>query len=397
MRLVLCFVLLISLFFSGCEPGEPDAVPELLDFAFADLKVVSVKINHEEKSVVVIVPYRTSLKQLRASLLAAQGVEIIPASGSLRDFSVPVYYTLSKGKSKVVYTISVRTEEQPFPSLASVDRDSVEAGTGFLLSGRNFGSFQPEISAWLHNGSAEMTKLSVRLLDSTRLMLTVPVATSPGSYRVKVTVDQKTVESDFRLFVSYPAPVLVALTGEHLLQGDTLWVKGEFLDAGKYSFQAHLYGTSGKYISPLSVVRSGNPGFLVTPETPPGKYEVRVFNRTEGKESREKAPAVIYHKDLPFVTGIENAREAYIAPAVIRFKTLNFERSGARFYQTELYRDGFSYVQNALPDAASPVLPVEIPAQLPPGEYRIRFFLSNPESGYSYAFSIDQRVVVKTQ
>ncbi|WP_194765997.1 DUF4960 domain-containing protein [Tamlana sp. I1] len=66
-------------------------------------------INHNSKTITLVLPEGTDLTALRPEIVTSAGVSISPASGELIDFSDPVIYTVSSATLTENYTASVTT------------------------------------------------------------------------------------------------------------------------------------------------------------------------------------------------------------------------------------------------------------------------------------------------
>jgi hypothetical protein len=79
-------------------------VPPLNSFKIAG---VSGTINHESKSITLILPDGANLSSLTPEIGLQSGVAVTPASGVAQNFSQPVNYTVTAGTSSVVYSVNV--------------------------------------------------------------------------------------------------------------------------------------------------------------------------------------------------------------------------------------------------------------------------------------------------
>ena len=79
-------------------------IPPLTSFAIGG---VNGTIDHEGKTVSLILPDGTDLSRLTPTLVVPQGITVSPGSGVVQDFSKPVAYTLASGEKRAVYTVNV--------------------------------------------------------------------------------------------------------------------------------------------------------------------------------------------------------------------------------------------------------------------------------------------------
>lgn len=68
---------------------------------------VAGTIDHENRSITVLLPDGSNLSSLTPQIELESGVTITPASGSPRDFTATVSYTVTLGNTSAVYTVTV--------------------------------------------------------------------------------------------------------------------------------------------------------------------------------------------------------------------------------------------------------------------------------------------------
>ena len=127
-----CFLLL----FSCTKTTEPSTPPRIVSFAFEGVKPLSTSIEPSTQTITVEVPYQTSIRALVPLIGLETGVSIVPASGLVQNFAQEVYYTLSKGRNKIIYTVKVKVANQPQPIITQIKSDTVEAGKDFSILGK---------------------------------------------------------------------------------------------------------------------------------------------------------------------------------------------------------------------------------------------------------------------
>lgn len=393
----LCYVVMMVLAYACHSPEDPTTPPEILSFDFGGVKVVSVQIDAQLKKVIVELPYQTSLVSLTPQIKTTEGTSIIPQSGVSQNFTQKVYYTLtSKDGVKVIYTVEVKTATQPNPEILSVEKDTVEAGFDFTIQGKNFGKFSLDIKVFLQDAQQKETQLTHQLVDTSTIRIKTPIDLSVGSYQVKLQVKDKSTLSTKRVYISYPAPQLKSLEKNNLLNTDTLWLSGQYLDINRYQFSLELQsGTTQKSINRVGV-KSGKVGFLLNNTIFPQVYEVKLYNQTERKYNREKGFQLqVYAFDKPFVKEFQTLKESYQKGESIVLKTLNFTEASARFYQVSLQSGNRNYTQNGIYDSGKKLLTFSLPTTIEKGMYQVSLTLTEPSRSYSYGFDTDLQIAVK--
>ncbi|WP_435357996.1 hypothetical protein [Emticicia sp. SJ17W-69] len=390
---ILCCLFLII----ACETERlPSNPPQILLFDFNGIKPVSIDINHVTKTISIILPYQTSLSTLVPQIETETGTTIIPASGIAQNFDKEVYYTLTKDKQKVIYTIKVSLCNQPKPSISEVKSDSTEAGFDFEVIGKNFGKFSLDIQAFLIDNTGKETLLKHQLIDSTQIRLTTSIEQEKGWYQVKLKVKNQETISTSKIWITYPAPQLTSLEKINLLNSDTLWLKGKYLDQNIYQYQLFLSKTDKSYFIDLSAFNNNKFGFILSKDVTIGKYVVQIYNKTLKQFSREENFQLeIYNSYQPFIKEIFNLKEAYKPNEKVVFKTLNFDKLEIRFFQVSLQGNNKTYLQNGIYDISKQTLSIELPNNIQAGNYSVSLSLISSNNKTNYSFNTDLQLTVK--
>lgn len=390
----LCFLLLL---FACSTPQEPSTPPQILKFDLLGVQTLKNSIDPATKTITIEVPYQTSLQNITTQIAVESGTSIVPASGLSQDFSQVVYYTLtSKDGQKVIYTVKVNTSNQPLPQIIAIDSDTTEAGFAFTIKGKNFGKFALDIETFLVDEQKNETRLSHQLVDSTQLKLTTNIDQKTGNYQIKLRVKDQTTASLAKIWIAYPAPKITSVPQLNLLVADTLWLNGKYIDFAKYGFQTKLSNEKQSYF--LDFVRSKNAalGFILAKNVTIGTYKVQLYNTSEKKLSREENFEVnLYDSEKPFVREIISPKEIYKATERVVFKTINFSKIEARFFQVSIQGFEKTYIQNGIYDATQQSLSINLPDNIKSGSYTIQFSLTEPAKNIQYSFDTDLRITVK--
>lgn len=387
-----CFLLLLAC----TKTNEPSTPPQILQFEFEGVKTLSTIIDPSTKTIIVEVPYQTSLSALIPKISIEDGASIVPASGLAQNFSQDVYYTLSKNSNKLIYTVKIKVANQPKPEISQIKTDTVEAGKDLNIVGKNFGKFALDIQAFLVDNENKESLLKHQLIDSTQIKLITAIEQQVGFYRIKVRVKNQEVTTDTKIWMAYPSPQLTAIPSTNLLKGDTLWLMGKFIDATKYTFLCELSNKNAKYQLPMTKSLPNKLGFILPNYVTIGEYGVKIYNASEKKLSGIMESQIsIYDPSLPFVTGIINKQTFYKKLEKLSFSTINFEKMAARFYQVNLVGLGKTYIQNGIYDATQKTLSIELPDNIGLGTYSINFSLAEPAKNMSYSFNSDIEITVK--
>lgn len=99
---------------SSTDPGGTDT-PVNNSFAITSFKINGVKgeINDSAGVIVVTLPYGTNTHQLVPEIETGSGCTVSPLSGQVVDLSLPVEYTVKRGKEQRVYHVAVVLEKSP--------------------------------------------------------------------------------------------------------------------------------------------------------------------------------------------------------------------------------------------------------------------------------------------
>jgi hypothetical protein len=389
-------ILFSVLFLFSCKDSVDKDAPEghILTFTMDGFSSVSGTIDTDTKTITLTLPYQTNLKGLVPQIAISEGCEIIPASGIEQDFSGKVYYTLiSSNGAKAIYTVQISTEAQPRPQIKRISRDSVEAGFEFEVNGKYFGSFPLDVKVSLEKEGAAVSAAFTYKNDSTLLVKTAE-KTLPGDYQVTVNVKQLSVSSAKKIRITQAAPKIRSVNAVNFFPPDTLKLVGEHLSTGHYHYALRFINGSDSLTTRQVIIVKDTLKYGVPKNFSPGKYRLKIVNLTDGKISRETAPAVqIYSGNMPYAVLKEN--KTYAIGQDVIFTTLNFTAQQYRFYQVTLTGAGKSFVQNGIFDTASNTLRIAVPESAPSGNYTIGFSLSDPAKGLRYDFKTDDQLMVK--
>jgi len=341
--LLFCLLIIIS-----CEKDKSlNTPPKILQLNFEGVKSISTNIDSSSKIITVEVPYQTSISTLVPIIGLEDGVTVVPASGLAQNFAQDVYYTLSKNSNKLIYTVKVKVANQPKPEITLIKTDTVEAGNDLSIAGKNFGKFSLDILAFLVDNENKESLLKHQLIDSTQIKLTTSIDQKVGFYRIKVKIKNQEVIADTKIWLAYPSPQLTSIPRFNLLKGDTLWLIGKYIDASKYNFLCQLSNRNATYQLAMTKSLPNQLGFILPNYVTFGEYEVKIYNASEKKLSGTMAsPISIYEPSLPYVNGILNYQLFYKNNDKLIFKTSNFDKIAARFYQVSLVGSDKTFLQN---------------------------------------------------
>lgn len=392
---------LIGLVFllSNCKDKDTVLIkPKVLTFDLKEVSIISQNIDETKQIIEVVLPYQASLKDLIPTISISDGASIVPSSGVAQDFSKPIYYTLtSKNGVKTIYTVMVKTEDQPQPQIVKLGSSELEAGETFSVKGSYFGKFALDIKTYLVDSLQKEYAVKNTYKDSSEIVVEIPFEQNPSKYQVKVQVKQKSIVSKEFVRVRYPSPQIQQLLTNNVLQGDTLKLSGLYIDATKYNFEIELSDVNGKStVLPAKQNKVGELYSIISTGVAPNSYTIKVLNKSEVKTSKVFTnKVVIYDAQKPFVTGIVDEKPSYKAGDVLVFKAVNFDKVNARFYQVQLSGTASNYFINGQYDATKKNLNVNLPTNINTGNYTINCFLTDSNGGILYNFKIDQTLNIK--
>lgn len=392
----LFFIMSLAWLYACQSPQGLTTPPTILTFEMGGVKAVSSSIDQQQKIITIELPYQTSLTNLTPEIKVSDGASIVPKSGAPQNFTQKVYYTLTSADGvKAIYTVEVKTSAQPNPVLVSVEKDTVEAGFDFMIQGKYLSKFSLDIKVFLQDAQQKETQLTHQLVDSTTVKLRTPIDLTVGAYQIKLQVKDKSTVSTKPIYISYPAPQLKSIEKKNVLNRDTLWLSGEYLDVNKYQFLVELQSANSKRLVNRVGEKANKLGFLLTNTILPQSYEVKLYNQSERKYNREKGFQIqVYSFDKPFVKEIQTPKATYQKGEAISLKTLNFTEASARFYQVSLQKGNQIYTQNGIYDSGKKQLIFSLPNTLEKGTYEIRITLTEPSKSYQYTFDTDLQIAV---
>nr|WP_146151608.1 hypothetical protein [Dyadobacter jiangsuensis] len=329
------------------------------------------------------------------------GAMLVPAASVPQDFSREVVYTVvAADGSKKAYTVKVSALPQPAAVIAGFSKDTVRAGEAVSLIGKHFDGFTSSIQIALTGSSGKETKVNFKLIDSTRLTITIPETIEPGGYRVKMAKGNTQAVSVKSLLVRVPLPVISSIRRSNILEGDTLMVAGRFLWPERYDYRLYALGDKGEFIcSPFEKNESKLVSDLFDPihkmNLPPGNYKLSVFIFSGEKAWTDAAQTIrVYSKELPFITGFEGNKVSYRAAETVTMTTRAFEKLNARFYQVQLLGQSVQYNQNAIYSAAGKQLLISLPADIKPGAYAVRIAYLSDNGSTLYDQDLDDIITI---
>ncbi|RRB02842.1 IPT/TIG domain-containing protein [Larkinella rosea] len=397
MRRVLLLLLPVLILLTRCERKDPlPTNGAILAFGLENISTLKFSLDSTDRTIQLVVPYRTDLKRRRPVIRISDGCRVVPAAEVEQDFTKPVLYTLIAPDGRLlVYRVVVTSEIQPQPVIQKLETDTLEAGFPFLITGHHFGDFPLDVSAELLDSKGESHSVSNQYLDSTRLRLSVPLSLEPGPYAIRVRVKSQAVVSSQHLQITYPAPQLIAMPRRNLRQGDTLLLTSHYADPIRYRFSVLLSNNAKKWALPLD--KSKEDSFLlpISADVLPGIYEVVIQNDTEKKQSRQTDFLLrVYDRNQPFVTGLKETTKSYRKGSQVTFQTTHFEAFSARFYQIQLQGAARSYAVNGIYQTEKKQLTVELPATMTSGLYRVSIVLIRDETLEEYRIDLDAMLTV---
>jgi hypothetical protein len=375
------------------DENLPEAA--IISLQISGISTQKTSIQTALKTVEITIPYGLSVKSLTPIIEITAGANIVPASKIPQDFSQPIYYVLTSAEGKKsAYKVSVITLKQPSPEIISFDKSEIEVGESIVVKGKYFGNFQGGVQAYLVNTKNEELLVTSRLMDSTQLQLNIPKTTLPQSYAIKINVNGNTITSIFKITVQYPTPEITSLSKKNILQGDTLFVKGDFI-SDTYNYQLQLSDGKNQVSSTVQKTSKGEYYSILNKTISAGNYTVQISNETTQKKSKSQAFTIqLYDVTKPFVTGIMSPKTSYKSGDKLLFKTQNFDGFPARFFQIQLSNAKEVLFQNGIYNKTANTLTLDLPTTLKVGNYSIAITLINT-TNQEYVFEMDEILVVK--
>lgn len=353
-----------------CQPREATPSPDsLLSLSFDGVTIHTRSASPADRVWTLTVPYLTNRRQLRPVLTLAPGASVVPRSGEEQDFTKPVLYTVTTAEgAKTVYQIRVQLADQPLPQLTGVSVDTLEAGQSLTLTGHSLGVFGPDVGVVATDAVSQTLSLATTWLDSTQVRAELPLSLAPGRYGLSVRVRGIASPQPAFVQVQYPSPQLLPLDQHYLRAGDTLRVKGQYLNPDRYTYGLQL--TLDGLTRAFSPVQTTPTGLVVAsdPALTAGRYRVQLVNRSEHKTSRDTSRSVqFYERTKPFITGIIALKAGYRPGDTLQVRTVNMGTLAARFYQVQLTSASGSYTVNGIYQASRERLLVLLPPSLVKG------------------------------
>jgi hypothetical protein len=375
------------------DENLPEAA--IISLQISGISTQKTSIQAALKTVEITIPYGLSVKSLIPIIEITAGANIVPASKIPQDFSQPIYYVLTSAEGKKsAYKVSVITLKQPSPEIISFDKSEIEVGESIVVKGKYFGTFQGGVQAYLVNTKNEELLVTSRLMDSTQLQLNIPKTTLPQSYAIKINVNGNTITSIFKITIQYPTPEITSLSKKNILQGDTLFVKGDFI-SDTYNYQLELSDGKNQVSSTVQKTSKGEYYSILNKTISAGNYTVQISNETTQKKSKSQAFTIqLYDVTKPFVTGIMSPKTSYKSGDKLLFKTQNFDGFPARFFQIQLSNAKEVLFQNGIYNKTANTLTLDLPTTLKVGNYSIAITLINT-TNQEYVFEMDEILVVK--
>lgn len=92
---------------------DKENLPEFVTLHAFDVEnATSVKMDSDNKTIAVTVPYGTDVTDLTVTSKVSEGAFIQPASGSVVDFSKPVVFTITNGSTSSTWTVTVTVADK---------------------------------------------------------------------------------------------------------------------------------------------------------------------------------------------------------------------------------------------------------------------------------------------
>lgn len=224
------------------------------------------------------------------------------------------------------------------------------------------------------------------LIDTTQVKLFLPDNLTPGQYRVQLKIRKQQVLSSQRVVITYPTPVLDSLSYYSILQGEKLLVYGKYIEP-KYRYSV-VFGMGGNSL-PIELpatVQGHSLEVAISQSVLAGQVLVGVRNLTEKKQSIFLTkPLHVFDNTLPYLLAIVSPRSFYKPNDTIVFRTINFLKVKARFFQVHLQSKTSDYYLNTNYDDVTQQLTLILPDNISLGNYQVKMNLAN-EQGILYSF-----------
>lgn len=379
-----CLLLLCA-----CKPTQELApTPFISSFNFVGFNPTSTIIDESKKTITITLPFNSNVASLTPKIEISSGASIIPASGVSQDFKKSIFYTLtSKDGQKVIYTVIVTLTNQPSPEITTIKADSVEAGFDFEILGKNFGKFGLDVQTFLVDASNKQIEVKNRLIDSTKINISTAIETLPAFYNLRLKIKNQEVVAAKKLWVSYPSPQIKTIEKQFYINSDTLWLTAKYVDIKNYKLFLQI--ENGAKSTKLEIAKANGEklAFVIPQNLQASEYNVKLFNQTENKLSKELGFQIeVFDANKPYVNEIISPKIFYKTGETIIFKTINFDKLEARFYQVSLVGNDKTFIQNGIFNATKQTLSLDLPISLLKGNYKINFGLIEPAKNINYTF-----------
>lgn len=384
----------------SCQKKEVlSSEKSIISFKLSENQLIDVKIEQTTGVISITLPYGSNPKKLTPIIEFSDKATLVPASGIGQDFSKPVYYTLTaEDGSKVIYTVKLSVAPQPAPTIATFDKDTLDAGQNLRIVGKYFGSFVLDVAVNLVSSAGQKSIVSVKEMDSTFIVVEIPIDTPPGNYRCSVQVKELSSVSPQGVVVALPAPTIRSVSKFNLLQGDTLWIGASHTDVASYAYQLYLQGSARDMVIPLAkeITSSQRLGFVIPNQMPPNVYGISLFNQTQQKKSPTYPTTVqIYDAQKAFIRDIDSPKDSYAKGESLSFQTLNMATTKARLFQVGIVSKKQTYFKNAIYDAKSRLLVCQLPEEIVADTYRLNVTFLHDNPLEDYTVTLDRSLVIR--
>ena len=388
------FLLHLIIFSCGKENGLP-LEKDILSFELSGISSQKVSINQDLREILIEVPYGTQLTGLKPNIKISSGASLVPASNYPQDFSKLVYYTITGiDGTKSVYKVSIVNSPQPKPEILSFDKSIAEAGEKIIVSGKNLGYYPGALKAYLVSSSNITFPINTRYIDSSKVEITIPVETTPNDYFIQLDINGSIGISKNKITVQYPSPIITKISKKNIIQGDTLFIEGNFL-VETYTYRMIFKTSNAQYDAPLKKDKRGNWYSLMAVSIPPNIYQVNIQNTTTQKNSTGSNFSLkLYDAQLPFVQSLVNDKLTYQKGENLIFNVSNFDKFMARFYQIQLSNNNNIYFLNGIYNKAKSTLSFDLPINIKVGEYSMLITLTNQQNQESI-IEIDHKITIQ--